>query len=210
VAQDGFEEMRVVLNLLRHESGIGVTETVKKKFSSRRINLRDTGPMQRCIEIPVSVGVWGEHERVFGRGTGDLLLEKNENILRQWNRRPLAGTLPTPPLCLPETNHAILKVNLTFQKCLVSGTRGRDEFRRSGASDEEGGIERAEVIRDMIEDLEQFIAGEWSYLGFTALLCAGLIHGVINHAGCIPFSRLLAGSSLPPASAGGIRDNIFF
>jgi hypothetical protein len=36
------------------------------------------------------------------------------------------------------------------------------------------------------------------------------IHGVINHAGCIPFSRLLAGSSLPPASAGGIRDNIFF
>jgi hypothetical protein len=37
-----------------------------------------------------------------------------------------------------------------------------------------------------------------------------VIHGVINHAGCIPFSRLLAGSSLPPASAGGIRDNIFF
>ena len=41
-------------------------------------------------------------------------------------------------------------------------------------------------------------------------LRALIIHGVINHAGCIPFSRLLAGSSLPPASAGGIRDNIFF
>jgi len=63
-------------------------------------------------------------------------------------------------------------------------------------------------IREM-GDLPQYRQGFLQFERFMEEV-AQSIHGVINHAGCIPFSRLLAGSSLPPASAGGIRDNIFF
>lgn len=176
VAEQRLEEVGVVLDLHRHQGRIGVTKTVEHELAVGCVDPGNAGALQRSIEIACRVVRGGEDERVRARGPGNLFLEQMEHILRNGDGGPAARALSQAAFGLAQMDDAGLKVDLRFEQGLVRRTGRRGEFGRTSTRDKERSIERAPVLRYVVEDQDEFVAREGSDFRFAPRLGAGFGH----------------------------------